>query len=466
MAVYILTSKNLRPQYVPVYAPVRLGLDGVDPFNKYVCQIFEFDEATFTYGNKIADIRQSPNNDNKAIIDIQNVLQSFVGVDEDAESTSELTTSEDSTYIIGIKVGQEDPNGVVTIDTTYEPYELVPTRLEYYQGIDNIAVNAQPVIIGDDEGPANCTTVTGIGELLTDMPTYLAGHFSGGRPTSISSTEAIHRVKLTENDWMTVSYLNEVIKSSPIPAAEALGAEGWVFHEYNGNTDLGTTFIANTQANGGGPNIAVGDGSTIIFPYTFESVQTSLNNGLFTVDPLTTHYFVYAVAYQPSGCSGHPGFNIPMYTPVRVDVTTPDCLDYDHIQFSWMNSYGFRDYFTATKRNEKRVNTTRNTYFKESVDYNGIDLTTNTYDRGDTVYSQQIQETWTATTDYMDDQTAEYLQNLFMSPDTRVRFGDSSAWYPVILTSNSYTERTYRKDRLFQYEISFRLANPLKSQRG
>ena len=58
MAVYILTSKNLRPQYVPVYAPVRLTLDGVTAGNKYVLQIFEYDEATSTYGDKIADIRQ------------------------------------------------------------------------------------------------------------------------------------------------------------------------------------------------------------------------------------------------------------------------------------------------------------------------------------------------------------------------------------------------------------------------
>jgi len=142
MAVYILTSKNLRPQYVPVYAPVRLTLDGVDPNNKYVCQIFEYDEATATYGDKIADIRQSPNGDSRAIIDIQNILQSFVGTDKDVESTQKYETSEASTYTIGIKTGQEDPNGVVTIDTTYEPYELVPTRIEYYQDINNFAVNA------------------------------------------------------------------------------------------------------------------------------------------------------------------------------------------------------------------------------------------------------------------------------------------------------------------------------------
>jgi hypothetical protein len=466
MAAYILTSKNLRPQYVPVYAPVRVTLDGVDPFNKYVLQIFEFDEATFTYGDKIADIRQSPNNDNRAIIDLQNILQSFVGTDKDLESQPRLETSEASTYTIGIKVGQEDPNGEVDIDTTYEPYELVPTRLPYYGDINNIALNAQPDVTGDDEGAFNCSQVESIGELLTDMPTYLAGKFPGGRPSSISSTEAIHRVTLTDTDWMTVSYLNEVRKAIPIPEPEVLGAEGWVFHEFDGNSDEGTTFIANTIANGGGPNTAVGDGNDIEFPYTYESIQTSLQNNLFQPQQTTTHYFVYAVAYQPSGCSTHPQFNEPLYTPVRVDIVEPKCLDYNHIQVSWMNSYGFRDYYTFTKKNEKTVNISRNTYFKEPLNYNGTSLETYTYDRGETVYSQKIDEIYTATTDFMDDATAQYLQNLFMSPDTRVRFGDSANWFPVTITSNSYTERTYQKDKLFQYEISFRMAHPLKSQRG
>lgn len=466
MAVYILTSKNLRPQYVPAFAPVRVTLDGVDTNNKYVLQIFEYDELTSTYGDKIADIRQSPNNDDRAIMDLQNIFQSFVGQDVDAETTDKLTTSEDQTYTIGIKVGQEDPNGVVTIDTTYDPYELVPTRLEYYEDINNIAISAQPVVSGDDEAPANCTIVTAIGELLTDLPTYEAGKFKGGRPTSISSTEAIHKVNLTDTDWMTITYLNEVIPAAPLPESEVKGAEGWVIHEFSDDDEQGVTFIANTLANGGGPNTAVGNGVIVRFPYTYESVQASMNNGSFTLDPMTTHYFVYAVAYQPSGCEDHPGFNIPMYTPLRVDVTTPDCLDYEHIQFSWMNSYGFRDYFTATKRNERSVNVERNTFFKQPVDYNGTDLTVNTYDRGETTYSQKLTENFTATTDYMDDVTADYLENLFRSPDTRVRFGDSNQWFPVVLTSNTWTERSFRKDRLFQYTINFRLAHGLKTQRG
>ena len=235
-----------------------------------------------------------------------------------------------------------------------------------------------------------------------------------------------------------------------------------MIYEYANDTFVALTEVPNITTNGGGPSAV----DPVEHPYRYETFQTSTNNTYWTMDMTTTHYFVYPVVFTPYLCNPNTYNPNPLMTPVRVDIYEPNCLDYDHIQFSWMNSYGFRDYYTMTKRSEKRVDVERNSYFKEAIDYNGTDLTLYTYDRGETVYSQKVTEIWTATTDYMDDQTAGYLQNLFQSPDTRVRFGDSSDWYPVILTSNSYTERTYRKDRLFQYEIQFRLATPLKTQRG
>jgi hypothetical protein len=39
-------------------------------------------------------------------------------------------------------------------------------------------------------------------------------------------------------------------------------------------------------------------------------------------------------------------------------------------------------------------------------------------------------------------------------------------WQPIVLKTSSYIEKTYRKDRLFQYTIKFTMANNLKSQRG
>ena len=130
------------------------------------------------------------------------------------------------------------------------------------------------------------------------------------------------------------------------------------------------------------------------------------------------------------------------------------------------NSLGFMDYFQFQKRNERSVNITRDSFLKESNDYSSAIFTTNRGDRGYTTYSQVLDEQWAANTRFLYDYEATFLQNLFMSPDVRVRFGDETVWYPVQILTNSYVEKTNRKDRLFQYEVQFKMAHNIKSQRG
>jgi hypothetical protein len=283
----------------------------------------------------------------------------------------------------------------------------------------------------------------------------------------IGANDPIYRMKLTQDDWATLSWLNRVDYGSvTTPDAEVQGADYWRIYEYNGDTFVNSQAIANTIANGGGPNAAAGDGTAITYPYAFESFQVSPNNSAFTLNPNTTHYYAFPEVYTPAACISGPFDTQYAWTPVRVDVVEPECLDYDHIQVSWQNSFGFRDYFTFTKRNEKRVNAKRNTYYKNPIDYNATSLDIATYNRGETVFSQELTETYTAKTGFMDDVTAEWLENLYRAADVRVRFGQSAQWFPAILTSNTFTQQTYRKDGLFQYEIQFRLAHPLKTQRG
>jgi hypothetical protein len=113
-----------------------------------------------------------------------------------------------------------------------------------------------------------------------------------------------------------------------------------------------------------------------------------------------------------------------------------------------------------------------NNFLANTADYNAQLYATSTGARGYTTYSQEIQETFTAETGYMSDADADYLEGLFNSPDVRVRLGQNGPpayeayFFGCNVTSASWTEKSYRKDKLFQYEIKFKLANNVKSQRG
>ena len=153
----------------------------------------------------------------------------------------------------------------------------------------------------------------------------------------------------------------------------------------------------------------------------------------------------------------------------RYNVLPTPCNDYDHIQFAWMNSEGFRDQITFTKRNEKSVVTKKNNFLKEAADYNETRYVVDEQSRGFTTYSQTINENWTATSGFLNDEEAKLLESMFKSASVMVRFsvGEyANQWVPIQLLSSKYTEKTNRKDKLFQYTVNYRLANNIKSQRG
>jgi hypothetical protein len=98
-------------------------------------------------------------------------------------------------------------------------------------------------------------------------------------------------------------------------------------------------------------------------------------------------------------------------------------------------------------------------------------MSVNIYDRGTTVFSQTLPEEFSAFTGFVSDADALYLEGLFISADVKVRFDDAPGaeryqWVPVSLLSSAYEEKTVRKNQLFQYDIKFKLAHNIKSQRG
>ena len=435
--------------YNLAYGHNALTLTGAAVGTKYVMQIWD---SGLT--NKLADVRQTPNMDGKAIFDLQNILQSYIhGSKKDLETISQLATSADETLRYYIKFGSEDSAGAVTIDGTSTVKEVFGGRKEYYE-IDWNFEDYQCEVSGNDASPV-CTVIDAKGQPLTDLPTCLADTMPGFNPYG---SDPIYCAKVTDNDNYTVSYLSALNRNASA-VNQAQGIETFQITFYNGDTYNGFLEVQNIESNGGGPNNAIGDGEAVTDPYSIISVGLGPQN--ITVPANTTHYYVTTRVW--TNCTPN---NLLDYghTPVRFDIVDEDCLDYDHIQLSWTNSFGMRDYFTFTKQNEKRIKIKRNTYLQESADYASSSFTTNRYDRGSKVYSQKLDREWTANTDYLDDDDAAYLENLFVSPDVRARI--DGEWYPVVLTSTQYQEKTYRKDRLFQYDIRFQLAHGLKSQRG
>jgi hypothetical protein len=455
-------------------------------------------------GDILADIRQTANAQGKAIFDIQNILQTYVhvspinteqlGLGSISPANLQDSTQEVERYVL--RIGDETNGTVDLVTASMGPYNVIGGKKPWYD-LNWAEGPYQGAIQGDDSNPP-CTNVYSNGQPLTDYTEYILGSelttMGVAAPSSIGINTRVQIHDVFQDDLHTVSYFNPLYVGLPTAASQAQGIEGFRITTYESDGSLvDDVIIPNIVANGGGPNTAYGGGnipnnnSAVItggfgpqnlsnFTYT-DGVSTYT----FTLDPAVSYYYVQTVAYTPGTClatfTGYADESLHWVQMYRiydrgVAFNNSGCLDYDRIQFSWLNSFGFRDYYTFTKKNVRSTKRRANNFLANTADYNAQLYSTSTGARGYTTYSQEIQETFTAETGYMSDSDADYLEGLFNSPDVRVRLGQNGPlayeayFFGCNVTSASWTEKSYKKDKLFQYEIKFKLANNVKSQRG
>lgn len=448
--------------------PVTLaGIGTISPLpNKYVLQILRG-------GQVIGDVRQAPNGIGNAIFDIQNILQNFVAPSPNNVETTgyigtKLINSQNETVEYQVRFGYET-NGVVAGLQTYATKLIGVGGTKAYFQVPY--PNSEFIPNVNNAGP--CSNVTKQGRPFSDMVNYrLASEITDGKPTWLSGAMRVYDHYVTRDDMETLSYWNAPsITGSGSSYTKSI--EAVTIWQYANNVGATPNIIYNTISNGGGPNATPGSGSLVQYPYWAITAGVGPRNINGVLSPSTTHYYVVTNAYTyPNGCvSTIQGLGDgPMHYVHRFNIIEQGCNDFPEIQVSWLNSYGFRDYYSFRKRHDRNVSINRNTYLKEAANYNSGSYNVNIYDRGTTTYSQELGQEFTAFTDYLSDAEALFLEKLFISADVKVRFNDSAdnqyQWVPVTLMNKAYTEKTVRKNQLFQYDITFRIAHNIKSQRG
>ena len=473
------------------YGANTITLNGITPSQeKYALQIFIVGQAI-----PIADIRQSPNRQARAIFDIQNILQTqvqptinnidglhYVAPPGFAQQNTRMQIANGELVQYQIAYTTET-NG--QLDSPFVTSPVVYTTLggskEYWQVPYTEGNEFIVTASGDDSNPA-CTVIDSPARPLSDNTWTIADTETGDTLLTVNggypSPGGIDVQNVYIDDQCTKSFWQRVNRSGqPVaPNTNVRGIEGfWLLQSNAAGGIFSTSFLTNTQSNGGGPNITLGQG--LIPSGNFNVITLATGPANFpqgTLSAACTHYYIVPVLWTPQACATDDQSQIPVMSEAawriqRYNIIQEPCNDYDHIQFAWMNSEGYRDQFTFTKRNEKKINITRNDFLKEAADYNATSYSVDKQSRGFTTYSQAIKEVWTATSGYMNDKEAELLESMFKSPSVNVRFSTgeyANQWIPINLISSSYTEKTYRKDRLFQYTVEYKLASNIKSQRG
>jgi len=237
------------------------------------------------------------------------------------------------------------------------------------------------------------------------------------KPT-IGNGVKIKLVSINENDYYTLSYKNTFTSYTIYPYAD----------------DVALTTITITNS------------LTAVYPNIFITLPVGPLNLGGQLPNNTTKYFV------------------KVNSDWWLFTINDECDTFNPIQLSWQNSYGFRDYYTFRKRDDKRTTVSRNTFNKSIIDYNDVAVMTTRGEGGQTIYSQKIETEYTIRTDYLDDKESLFFENLIMSANVRAKI--NGVWYNILLTRNEWRIQRYITDKMFQFEVSFKIAANQKSQRG
>ena len=129
-----------------------------------------------------------------------------------------------------------------------------------------------------------------------------------------------------------------------------------------------------------------------------------------------------------------------------------------YTRFAWTNQYGMWDYYNIYNPERKNTDIKRDTYSRPFERYEDCYAIYDVSNRGERQYMTQYTDKFTIATDFIDEQNANWLTEMFTSNDVYVQNGNQ--FLPINITNAGYSwnNNTFR-NKLFQYEITYEYAN-------
>ena len=130
-----------------------------------------------------------------------------------------------------------------------------------------------------------------------------------------------------------------------------------------------------------------------------------------------------------------------------------DCNPHTTYKLIFQNKYGGYDGFKFYSSSDKVTNVTRLEMKKRLGAWSGTAYQYNFTDRGRTNYSNLVQKGMHMRSDWLTESESTWLEELLTSTDVLLEDSTNGAYIPVVITSNTYNEKKYSKDGLFNIEI-------------
>jgi len=421
-----------------------------EPQFQFILDIYESGSATL-----VQRIKQQPNPSGGGFFDIGNIIPTLLESDN-VWTASPFATSSESNKDFIIKFGEEygtsTSSSVVLYDGLGSPGEPNKTGSAYYTITDGLT---------NDENEADWNFASS----SYYTPQTASSDEAFTEQVALSSFPATQSIQ--DGEYHTISVYNGNVDDGEILAQDIFYYQ-ITFYNSAGSQIQNNDFI-NTFSNGGGPRTNIGDEWTDV--YTEQTNETrlihvgvgpqNLEDAGISI-PATWAYYDITLRAQSDDLQEDGD---TQWIAFRFEKDTANC-GYPGKRFAYKNEFGVWDYFTFKLAESTNDQIERNSFEKSFVDYSSTTAAM-PYDqqrRGRTQYYNKVTKQHTVESDYLTQEYADSLRELFYSTNVYVQEG--TTFEPVVITNATITEKTNpRTQKLFRYTANYEYANEVRPRR-
>ena len=413
--------------------------------------------ADLTYSGSatvLQRIKQQPNPNARGVFDFGSIVTNYLDSDN-LWKTPKFATASNAAKRFNFRFGEEYGT---SLSSSVSLFTGVGTNL----GAPAVSASTYLFIANGLVDPNNKVNWNFDSQSYFQPITASTGIVTGSNvQAQLALTYAPITKSVQRTEYETISLINGNFNGSSTIAQDIYAV---VVDQYNSsNTLISSSVYINLINEGGGPRVSGNTFWADVYTGLTEKQQL-LTMGVGPANlsssglPITNSCAYYTVKVTPQDQADDPD-TLKWFAFRRYNIEGPAC-GYDGVRFAWKNEFGVWDYYTFTLQNDKSFAIERSYYDQSFVPFG--DNTPVPYSkqrRGTTNYYNKPTQTQSANSDWLDQDTADWLKELFFSANVFIQDGDD--FFPVAITSVDVTEKTNPRNPLFQYAIQFQVANQI-----
>ena len=441
---------------------------------KYIARVYVANTIQDLNSNLIATLKATPNNEGRGMFDLSPILDNFVSPDYEGGKlwhgvgTAYFSSYKSQAYdtinhpihVIDRYCSNQNAMKYFRVKFDYEfatsalldavPQNDIKTSQDYliYNGI----LNEEDIL-------KESFSIQGDYGYHLNWNNWILNDTDGKFLTNAPLKQYIR-----EDDFMTLGYFSNLNGDFRVgDAGASLAGVKKILYNFYYNGSLVQSFTRTVTAANGGAYMITGDSNTKL--QYFGVGTANLENSGSTLPTNWDHYEV--IAYDDT--------NTVISDTYSFYKQEDDCKGYENIRLTWLNKFGVWDYYNFTKRSVRTFTKEAITFQQHKGTWNKDIFKLHGYKGGNRVFKSKSQEKITINTDFLTDDEALWMEELFISNDVFILNKNSTDYNnqglvrkyiePVIIENTDHIRKTKSNDGLIQYTFEITKSKNRKTHR-